>query len=493
MRVAEAIAANPAALEKLTAEELARIPTMLLEDDLRLFIREAWHLVEPEIPFVPGWHIDAVSDHLEAVSRGEIRKLLINIPPGHMKSLTACVFWPTWEWTTNPVLRFLFASYANELATRDSVKSRRIIESLWYRRRWGARVTLASDQNLKTRYENTATGYRISGGLGQTGERGDRLVVDDPHNIKQIESDLERKSVLEWWDQVMSQRGSDPQTVAKVIVMQRLHQADLSGHILQEGGWTHLCLPAEYERAHPFVYVNDPRKIDGELLWPARFGSKEIAELKKPLGSYGAAGQFQQRPAPAGGGIFKRDWWRFYLEQPKVDSLVASWDLAFKDLNESSYVVGMVLGKKGADVYVLDVVRDRMGFTASCAAIRALASKWPNAHAKLIENKANGPAVLDSLSHEVGGMLPIEPRGSKLARAQAVSPLVEAGNVYLPSSAPWLSDFLDEFAVFPFGANDDQVDAFSQGLDYLAAGEAAVMIAYYDRLIAREKDEQNAA
>jgi len=463
---------TPDDVRLMRPEELAEIETLLIAEeseqlagDFRAYIEAAWPIVEPETDFVPGWHIDAIADHLTAVTRGEIRKLLINVPPGHMKSLETCVFWPTWEWTRTPELRSLFASYGEEFATRDSVKSRRIVQSDWYQDRWGDRVHLASDQNLKKRYENTATGYRISGGLTLTGERGDRLVVDDPHDIREIHSEAARKAVLEWWDQVMSQRGRDPKTVAKVIIMQRLHEEDLSGHVLQEGGWTHLCLPAEYERAHPFVYVHDPRKEEGELLWPQRFGAVEIAQLKIPLGSYGVAGQFQQRPSPAGGGMVKRAWWKFYTEVPAdLDQVIQSWDCAFKDTDGSDYVVGTVWGKKGANRYLLDLVRDRMDFPTTCRAIETMSSKWPAAAAKLVEDKANGTAVIATLKNRIPGLIPVEPQGGKEARLAAVSPTIEAGNVWLPAGAAFVEDFLGEFTAFPKGAHDDQVDSTTQAL-----------------------------
>jgi predicted phage terminase large subunit-like protein len=496
--VAARIAELPEADQELLYSLALQHDAKRLEGSLVDYIRDAWPIVEPLTPFVSGWHIDAVADHLMAVSRGEIRKLVINEPPGHMKSLTACVFWPTWEWTFSPWTRWLTGSYKGELATRDSLRSRRIVESPWYRRRWGSRFTLSTDQNIKTRYENTSTGYRIAFGVGgATGERGHRVVVDDPHNIDEAYSDVARMGVLDWWDQVMSQRGIDPRTDAKVIVMQRLHERDLSGHVLEQGGWVHLRLPAEYEKT-PFVALHaapdptgfeDPRTEEGELLWPARFGPLEIADAKKPLGSYGAAAQLQQRPTPIGGGLFKREWWRFYDASPAViaqgfETVVQSWDCAFKETTTSDYVVGLVGGKKGADIYLFDLVRDRMNFPTTCRALEAAAAKWPTAVTKLVEDKANGPAVIDQLRHRVPGLIPVEPRGSKEARAAAASPYVEGGNVYLPASAAWVQDFIAELASFPRGAHDDQVDAFSQLVDRLVNRPAFDLAGYVDMEIA---------
>jgi predicted phage terminase large subunit-like protein len=440
------------------------------------FICEAWHVVEPGTPYVPGWHLDAIAEHLTAVTQGEIRNLIINIPPRHMKSLSVCVFWPCWEWTTNPYIRWLFSSYSDRLATRDSLKCRRLIQSPWYQERWGSVFRLTGDQNEKTRFENDQAGYRLATGVGgaATGEGGDRLVVDDPIKAKDADSEAVRTSANTWWDETMSTRGNDPKTVAKVIIMQRLHEDDLTGHVLakmREGGeqYEHLCLPAEYE---PRTYTSgigwsDPRTEDGALLWPARFGVTELVTLKKNLGSYGASGQLQQTPVPRGGGMIKRAWWRYYRVRPsRFDQVVDSWDMTFKDTTASDYVSGQKWGRVGADVYLLARVHDRMDFPTAQQAVKTLAALPPIAPAKLVEDKANGSAIIASLRSIVAGLIPVEPMGSKQARAAAVSPFIEAGNAYLPDPeiAPWIEEFIAECAAFPLGAYDDDVDAMSQAL-----------------------------
>jgi hypothetical protein len=216
---------------------------------LREYIRMAWHVVEPSTPYVHGWHIDAMCEHLEAVTAGEIRNLLITVPPRHMKSLTVSVFWPTWEWLTHPERRWLFSSYALSLAIRDSLKCRRLILSPWYQRHFGHVYALTDDQNAKLRFENDKTGYRLSTSVGgaATGEGGDRLVCDDPHNVREADSDVIRAATLVWWDETMSTRLNDPATGARVIIGQRVHENDLAGHVLEQGGYEHLCLRCEYE------------------------------------------------------------------------------------------------------------------------------------------------------------------------------------------------------------------------------------------------------
>jgi predicted phage terminase large subunit-like protein len=459
-------------------EVLLARPSLISEIDqelamrqLREFVLQAWAVVEPSTAFVPGWHLDAICEHLEAVTRGQIHRLLISMPPRHMKSLAVSVFWPCWEWITHPERRWLFCSYAAGLAIRDSVKCRRIVDSPWYRRLWGDRLVLTGDQNEKSRFENDKAGYRIAIGVGgaATGEGGDRVVVDDPHNVREAESDTVRQGVLDWWDQVMSTRLNDPKTGAMVIVMQRVHENDLAGHVLQQGGYEQLKLPAEYEgdRVMTSIGWSDPRTEPGELLWPQRFGREEVEGLKRSMGSYAAAGQLQQRPSPAEGGILKRHWWKFYREAPaKFTEVIQSWDCSFKDTSASDFVVGQVWGRVGADKYLLDQIRGRMDCPATVQAVKRLTGQWPRAHGKLVEDKANGPAVIAMLQHEIAGLIAVNPEGGKMARAAAVSPQIEAGNVYLPDPnvAPWVTGFIEECAAFPNGAYDDQVDAMSQAL-----------------------------
>lgn len=257
---------TPEDLAAMTPAERRETTRLLVAEDAKVlphhlgeYVRGAWHVVEPAVTYRHNWHIDVEVEHLEAVSRGEIRNLLVNVPPGTMKSLLCSVFFQTWEWLERPALRYIYTSYAEGLATRDSVKCRRIIASQWYQERWGNRYRLTSDQNVKTKFENDKTGYRFACGIrGQiTGEHGDRLVADDPHKVLEVESDVMREDVIEWWDKVMSTRWNDPKTVAKIVVMQRIHAKDLSGHILstaKDEGWVHLMLPMEYE-PRPFIVV----------------------------------------------------------------------------------------------------------------------------------------------------------------------------------------------------------------------------------------------
>jgi predicted phage terminase large subunit-like protein len=465
----------------------------------RHFLGMAWPIVEPARRFIPNWHIDAIADHLQAVSEGRISRLLITMPPGHAKSLIVSVLWPGWQWIRNPKWRGIFTSYSSELATRDSVRCRSLLESDWYRQTFQPRWALSGVQNQKDWFENDATGFRMALGVGGkgTGFRGDCLVVDDPLNAKSQYSDVALDEVIFWFDQVMSTRLNDPTTGSIVIIMQRLSEKDLAAHVLRRGGYEHLNLPTEFEPEHrcttSVLNWQDPRQNESELLFPQLFPAEAIRQAKISLGSRGFAAQHQQRPAPAEGGIFKRDWWRFWTPGQNlpavrcrdadneeheaivvtlpdfVDEIVQSWDCSFKNSDTSDYVAGLVLARKGPDIYILDQKHARLDFAGTLRAIREMTRKWPGALPKLIEDAANGPAVIQSLCHELPGIIAVRPLGGKIARANAVSPRIEAGNVYLPhpALAEWVADLIEECAAFPNGRNDDRVDALTQALSRL--------------------------
>lgn len=464
------------------------------------FVKQGWHVVEPATRYVHGWHIDAICEHLEAVTHGDIRDLIINVPPGYMKSLLTSVFWPAWVWTFRPSERWLCMSYADTLAIRDSLKCRRVIQSAWYQSNWGDVYQLASDQDAKSRFENNKAGFRLAAGVGggATGQHGN-IIVDDPIKADDAHSATIRDTINRWWDETMSTRGVTTKR-SRVIIMQRLHEKDLTGHILakmkadaETNQYEHLCLPAEYVPTHRVTSIGwkDPRTEPGELLWPELVSREMNNQLKKDLGSYGTAGQLQQQPSPSEGGILRRDWWCFWVpkgiklptvttylddntlfehfqvELPEAfDQQLQSWDMTFKDTKQSDYVCGQVWGKVGADRFLLDQVLERMDFVKTIDAVIKMTRKWPQASAKLIEDKANGPAVISSLKKKISGLIAIEPEGSKESRVHSVSPEIESHNVYLPHPlvAPWVNELIDRAAAFPNAAHDDDIDAMTQAL-----------------------------
>lgn len=475
-----------AVLEDLTTEDVC---AEYARRHLLSFVETAWSILEA-VPFRPNWHLSVLCDQLEHVTRGELKRLLVNVPPGTAKSLVTSVFWPAWEWASDPTKRFLTASYGQDLATRDALKMRQLVKSAWYQAHWP--ISFRDDVDQKTRYENEDGGWRLAtsvGGRG-TGEHPDRIIIDDPHNVKEAESDVERQVAIDWFAQTVSTRGVS-RDAAIVVIMQRLHERDLSGAILSGATadeWTHVCLPMRAEAAHAVqpTLANRPAvdpRAPGALLWPTMFPEAKVASLERAMGSYATAGQLQQRPAPAEGGLLKRSWWKFYPgDAPRPTAIVISWDMALKDGQLNDYTVGQVWGGKGADRYFFRTVRDRWTFVEIKQQVKDLyrwaQERWPDVPITvLIEKAAAGPDVIAALSREIPGILAVKPKSDKVQRVQAVSPAIEAGNVFVPGAPSpdgqgcdsartpfWVQTFLGECAAFPNGSHDDQVDACSQAL-----------------------------
>ena len=404
-------------------------------------------------------------------------------------SLVTSVFAPAWRWIDNPGWRAIYASANPRVSMRDSIKCRDLLESDWYQKTFKPDWKLSDDQNAKGYFKNSKSGFRLAVSVGSkiTGDRSSCLLVDDPLDASDAMSKPTRDACIQWYSQAFQNRLTDMANGNRIVIMQRLHEEDLSGYILEQGDWNHVCLPMEYEpeRAHP----DDPRREAGELLFPARFPKSVLTRELKTLGADGYAGQMQQRPVAAGGSMFKTEWWRFHgfekkqrppgcTDLPPVptplnyERVIVSLDAAFKDTKTSDYVVFTVWGRLNSSRYLLDVVRGQFSFTETCNQFRYLKAKWPSARTYLVEDKANGSAIIDTLGREIQGIVPVNPEGGKEARAYAVQPQVEAGNVFLPEGADYLSAFVNEFSSFPRSRNDDQVDSSTQALLYLGESDA---------------------
>ena len=486
-----------------------RIPLALLDrellkrspDPLYRLIKLAWHLVEP-VDFVDNWHIPIVCERLQAVSAGEIKRLVINIPPGTMKSLTVSVFWPLWEWIERPETKWMFASYDASLSRRDALRMLKILQTPWFQKRWETRLT--EPRPSATDYQNTEGGFRFSTSVAgkATGRHADIQVVDDPIKPKDVSGSaaVTRKAidlVSTWWRETMSSRRSDPETFRRVIVMQRLHEDDLAGEMLREDGWEHLCLPMRRETiscvcGKPCT-PEDQRTGDGDLLWPKRFPEPVVAALESTeMGPSVAAAQLQQRPTPAGGGIIQKSWFRYWhhrpgvrpprddqfpceqetcVELPEHGVWIQSWDMTFKGSDGSDFVAGGVWLYVTPRAFLVDQVCARMSFVEATQAVIDLTRKHPKAITKLIEDKANGPAIENVLKKKIPGIVLVNPQGGKEARLHAVSGLFQAGNVFVPHPelAPWVPSYRTQVATFPRGINDDMVDQTSQALIRLVA------------------------
>lgn len=478
----------------LSRADFERLQLALSRLSLHSFVRQAWPLVEPEARFVDNWHIGLICEALQAVSALEIRNLIINLPPRHMKSLLVSVFWPSWSWIDAPHLRWLTGSYAMPLALRDALKSRRILQSAWYRRSFGDSFRLSGDQNLKGRYENDRGGYRLAFSFNSavTGEGADVLVVDDPLKIQDADHAAQRQRINEIYDNTLSTRANDPRSARRVIIMQRLHSEDLSGHLLrrmEEGGerYEHLCLPTEHV---PGFFISmpglrDPRQAAGELLWPARFGEQENAAAKITLGRRGYAGQHGQRPAPDGGNIYLSEWWNAKNRyDPAVPQQIVarwlSWDTAFKD-GEENDATALTVWELLAD-YRLRLRHASWGrypFPQLAAQIEDEARRWlPDGKLRgiLVEDKASGISALQTLEQgappEIAALLLAFKPGqvSKVGRARQASLWCERGCVLLPEPSeqvPWLFDFEELLYQFPAARLNDPADSFAQAILHL--------------------------
>lgn len=470
------------------------------------FVRVAWPVLEPHAPFVDNWHIGFLCEHLEAVHRGDIADLLINLPPGCMKSALVSVMFPGWEWTRRPELRYLCGSYDQQLATRDTRRMRQIVESRWYQARWP--VSLRRDQNTKTRFDNDQGGWRIGtsvGGRG-TGEHPHRKIIDDPHNVKQSLSAAARTEALTWFDLTLGSRGI-ALGAATIIIMQRLHEEDLSGHVLEALGdqFVHICLPMRYD---PPAWIErrgarqlvprmpptplgrtDPRTEPGELLWPSLFDAEKVAKVEAQLraqhGEFGIAGQLQQQPVPASGGLFKREWF------PIVDALPADvpilarcrgWDCAATEGGgDWSAGVRMARTREGL-IYVEHVVRGQWGpqaFEGPKGILRQLAEADTGA-VRIREEEEGGSAGKKVSAAHAHLLLGFDYRGEKatgdkVTRVRPFAAQAAVGNVRLVRG-PWNQDYLDELCAFPNGRHDDQVDGSSVAFSAIALEPQNIVI-----------------
>jgi predicted phage terminase large subunit-like protein len=442
----------------------------MAEGQFSHFVQGAWDVLEPQTKLLWNWHHDLICEYLTAAERGEIRRLIINIAPRSTKSLLATVSFPDWIWTKTPSARFLFGSYAETLATKHSLLRRNLIESDWYQGGWGHKFKLAGDLNKKTEFANNKTGQMKSTGIkgSITGEGGDYIIIDDPHNPKGAESDADREATLQNFDLAWSNRLNNKKTGRIILIMQRLHHQDLTGHLIAKNlGYEVVKIPTVCERKTIVTFPISGKEIvreAGSFMHAERDGYEEIEQAKKDLGSYGFAGQHQQDPSPRSGGIIKRAWIKYYKELPDgLEEKIIVADLTYKDAKTSDFTVVEVWGRKGSSLYLIDQIRDRMGFPEQIQAIKTMSARHPDAIAKVIEEAANGAAVIQTLQGEIMGIVPFKPQTGKDARLAAVSPIYEAGNVYYPDPtiAPWVGTNVEEVVSFPNAAHDDTVDCAS--------------------------------
>ena len=502
------------------------------ELNLADFVRQAFHVIEPGQPYTHGWHIDFLCAHLEAITdgveldNGELyNRLLINVPPGTMKSLLCGVFWPAWEWGPRnmPHLRYVCASHSLDLAIRDGLRMRRLITSEWYQKRWGDRVTLTGDQNQKTKFENTSTGFRQAAAAGSiTGARGDRVIIDDPHSVDGANSDAQRESTVQWFLEAVPTRLNNPDSSAIIVIMQRLHEADVSGVILDKRlGYDHVMLPMMLDKTRVYptkLGIVDPRETEGELLFPARFPQDVVDRDSKVMGPYATAGQFQQEPTPRGGGVIKAQWWETWMEDgyPAFDYIIASIDTAYTSKTENDPSAMTVWGVFSGDiatsarsdnfvsprgrfksveeeaarfdegvrirdmldhnpesvpkVFLMGAWQEHLELSKLVEKVAATCRKF-RVDKLLVEAKASGLSVAQEIRRLYGAedwaVQLINPGSlDKLARVYSIQHLFSEGMIFAPDR-PWADMVIRQCEVFPKGKHDDLVDTVSMALRHL--------------------------
>jgi len=473
----------------LKQTDLLVVESELCKRSLTQFVRRAWHVLEPDTTLQWGWMLDAICQHLEAITAGKIKRLLINVPPGCMKSLLVGVFWPAWEWGPQgrPGLRYLGAAYKQDLAIRDNLRCRRLIQSDWFQRLWP--IKLVGDQNAKTKFENSVTGFREAMAfISMTGSRGDRIILDDPLSVEGGYSSADLRTAECTFTEVLPTRINNDDS-AIVVIMQRLHVDDTSGIILSRDlGYVHLCLPMRFEaerRCITRIGFKDPRSYDGELLFPGRFSEVTVNGLERIMGSHATAGQLQQRPVARGGNLIRGDWFQLYDIPPRLKYRVIYADTAQKTAEHNDYSVfeEWGLGEDGR-VYLLDMIRGKWEVPELERRAPIFWNKAKSRDSNMagqlrqlkIEDTASGTGLIQrmKLDHRIP-VVGIKRIKDRYTRLTDVLGYIESGYVCLPRNASFLSDFIAECEAFTADnshPHDDQIDSMVDAIaDMLAGGK----------------------
>ncbi len=447
----------------------------MLRHDLYTFTERSFHELNPQVPFLHNWHIELIAAELERCRRGEIRRLIINVPPRSLKSHCATVAFPAFVLAHNPSAQIIAASYGQDLANKHALDCRTLLASEWYQRLFPTR--LPSQRQALQELITTQKGFRLATSVGGvlTGRGADLIIIDDPLKPDEALSETQRRAVNNWFDHTLYSRLNDKRTGCIIIIMQRLHEDDLVGHVLEQEDWDLVRLPAIAEEDEVHV-IRSPyrtrtvRRRAGEALHPEREPLILLEHLRGTVGEYNFAGQYQQQPAPLGGGMVKAQWFKTYTpgEQPaNFDLIFQSWDTANKSTELSDYSVCTTWGCKDRRLYLLHVYRKRLEYPELKRSVVQMATDY-RATNILIEDKASGTQLIQDLIREGAyGLTRFEPKMEKIMRLHSVTSTIENGFVYLPEQAEWLNEYLRELTTFPNGKHDDQTDSTSQALDWI--------------------------
>lgn len=442
--------------------------------DLYSFVQRIFPVVSPGSPFLPNWHVEAITYALTRVMLGEIKRLIITVPPRSLKSICASVAFPAFVLGHDPTRRIIEVSYAEGLARKHANDFRAVMRSPLYRRLFPAtRISAAKDTELEVM--TTARGFRYATSVGGTltGRGGNLLILDDPLNALEASSDRARETLKQWYANTLLSRLDNKADDAIIVVTQRLHVDDLVGHLLDQGGWPELSLPAiaEVEQVVPLAPGRLHHRRVGDLLHPEREPAWALEHIKRDIGSVNFAAQYQQQPVPPGGNLIKWAWFPIY-DKPPIrdvgDHTIVSWDTAMTAGELSDYSACIVLHLKGEDAFILDVLCERLDYPDLRRKIIDVHRRWrnyTNSYALLIEDKGSGMSLIQDLKGEGIHAIAVKPTMDKVMRMNAHTARIEAGCVHLPRLASWLDDFRKELMAFPACKYDDQVDALSQALD----------------------------
>ncbi|HEY3778174.1 MAG TPA: phage terminase large subunit [Rhizomicrobium sp.] len=461
------------------ADDAARVPSeseyrLLLQNDFHLFLHRSFCELNPRTTFLDNWHIAVLAAKLESVRLGQTRRLIVNLPPRHLKSHAASIAFPAWWLGHDPSAQLLCVSYGQELSDKLSRDCRTLMTSRFYETLFPTR--LSPMRSAVEEFATTAHGFRLATSVGGvvTGRGGDVIIIDDPLKPEEAVSDSFRARVNDWYDNTLYSRLNDRRRGAIVIIMQRLHEDDLVGHVLGQEDWDVVSFPAiaEDDERYEIATASGVRtfgRMAGEALHSEREPLEEIERIRRTLGSWNFAGQYQQRPSPLGGATVKRDWFRLFDAEPRpFERIVQSWDTANKATELADYSVCTTWGVKQKHFYLLDVFRQKLNYPELKRAVRAQAAQF-GAEAVLIEDRASGTQLIQELIREgLHAVKKVTPDADKVMRLHAQTGAIENGFVHLPRAAPWLEDYLAELMTFPRSRHDDQVDSTSQALAFLA-------------------------
>jgi len=447
---------------------------LITRNDLPSFIAKAFATTNPATSYKHNWHIDLIADHLLACEKGFIKRLIINLPPRYLKSLIVNVAWSAWLLGHDPAKRIISASYSQSLATKHSLDTRLLLNSAWYNQIFPA-TQIASDQNEKDKFLTTKRGFRLATSVGGTltGEGGNFLILDAPHNPAHMHSDTMRMQVLNWYEQVFASRLDDKQNGVIVLIMQRLHSNDLTRHLLEKNsGWVHLNIPALAERT---VFFPSPIRLSDGYLFPERFplhpdkeNLQDLNAIKAELGNFTFSAQYQQNPFPADNGLMNRSWLKYYGILPTdIISTTQSWDTAIKTGSNNDYTVCTTWAETRTGYHLIDVMRAKLEFPQLRRSMISHAEKFSPDNI-LVEDKASGGSLIQDIRAETKlPVIAINPKLDKLARLLSITSLLESGKVLFPEKAGFMADVEAELLGFPSAPHDDIVDSITQYLNWI--------------------------